>query len=187
MKKYQYAGPIALFLLLIAVMTTADERAALRTDQDKSSYATGVKVIRMLKQQGGEINLDLVIQGMKDGLIDDHLTMNDADIRESIAGPLVQERQDSERMPEPAAVATAGTRNAERTAEAAAASMVPRSQDAPAGPGTAMVLRSQYAPGGGDPDAPSGVMLSRRNQAKLDVQRQKQMMRTQAVSGSGPN
>lgn len=64
----------ALGVALLAAQVFAGEPLALKTRTNRTSYNTGLSIIKELKQQGGEFNLDLVIQGMKDGLTDETLT-----------------------------------------------------------------------------------------------------------------
>jgi hypothetical protein len=60
---------IVLGILLLACQVDAGETLVLKTQQNRDNYNTGVRIVRSLKQQGGEINLDIVIQGMKDELL----------------------------------------------------------------------------------------------------------------------
>lgn len=62
------AGLAILMFALPAAQSGAEEALAVRTPIDRENYNTGVTLVRNLKQQGGVINLDLVIQGMKDEL-----------------------------------------------------------------------------------------------------------------------
>ncbi len=68
-------------MFLAAPMFSAAEQPALKTQMDKMNYTTGVDIVRKLKQQGGEINLDLVIQGMKDELTGDNLLLSEAELQ----------------------------------------------------------------------------------------------------------
>lgn len=60
---------IVLGIVLLACQVGAEESLVLRTQKDRENYTTGVNIVKTLKQQGGEINLDIVIQGMKDELL----------------------------------------------------------------------------------------------------------------------
>ena len=73
-------GMAVLAISFFLIQGSSDENLALKTDQDRANYATGVKIVRKLKQQGGEVNLDIVIQGMKDGLTDYRLLMSEDEI-----------------------------------------------------------------------------------------------------------
>jgi hypothetical protein len=59
---------IILGVVLLASQVGAEETLVLKTQQNRENYNTGVKIARSLRQQGGEVNLDIVIQGMKDEL-----------------------------------------------------------------------------------------------------------------------
>lgn len=81
----RHIGMTVLVILLFLAQAGADESLVLKTDQDKANYATGVNIVRKLKQQGGEVNLDIVIQAMKDELTDSKLLMTEEDIRKTLA------------------------------------------------------------------------------------------------------
>lgn len=53
---------------LAAAQAGAAEPQVFRSPMDKVNYGIGVEVIRNYKSQGVEIDLDMVIKGMKDGL-----------------------------------------------------------------------------------------------------------------------
>lgn len=53
---------------LVVTQAGADELQVFRSPMDKVNYGIGVEVIRNFKNQGMEIDLDMVIKGMKDGL-----------------------------------------------------------------------------------------------------------------------
>ena len=71
----------ALIIVLFALRASAEETPVLRTEQDRVNYALGVKFVRSLMQRGGAINLDLVVQGMLDGLNDERLLLSESEIR----------------------------------------------------------------------------------------------------------
>lgn len=73
------AGP--LIIVLTAILSSAEEMPMLKTEQDKVNYALGVKFVRSLMQRGGTVNLDLVVQGMLDGLNDERLLLSESEIR----------------------------------------------------------------------------------------------------------
>jgi len=62
----------------------AGEPQALKTPKDKVNYSIGVSVIRNFKQQGVDMDLDRVIQGMKDALSGDSLLMTEEDLRATL-------------------------------------------------------------------------------------------------------
>ena len=72
-------------MFLVARVYAGDQRVL--TPMDKMNYATGVDIVRKLKQQGGIINLDLVIQGMKDELTDEHFLISEDELRKNMTAP----------------------------------------------------------------------------------------------------
>ena len=72
-------------MALMASQLYAAEPAVLKTDKDKINYAIGVSMINTVKQQGGEVNLDLVIKGMMDGLTGENLLMTEDELRRILA------------------------------------------------------------------------------------------------------
>ena len=71
-------------LAFMAADVFAEDQLVLRTRADKDNYATGVDIVRKLKKQGGEINLDIVIQGMRDEIIGETHLMNEVDLNDAI-------------------------------------------------------------------------------------------------------
>ncbi len=67
-------------ILLLAAQAGAEDAIVLKTRQDKANYATGVEIIRSLRQQGGVIDLDLLIQGMRDGLTGNGLLLSENEL-----------------------------------------------------------------------------------------------------------
>lgn len=63
----------------------AQEPAALKTQKEMVSYSIGVSVIRNFIQQGLEIDLDVVMQGMKDALGDRKLLLTEEEVRATLA------------------------------------------------------------------------------------------------------
>jgi hypothetical protein len=82
MKMQYLAVPV---ILLLASPLSAAEPAALKTEADKVNYAIGVSMINDVKQQGGEVNLDIVIKGMMDGLTGENLLMTEDELRRILA------------------------------------------------------------------------------------------------------
>jgi len=71
-------------VVLLACQVSAEESLILKTQSDRENYTTGINIVRTLKQQGGVINLDIVIQGMKDELTGERHLLNDDTIRETM-------------------------------------------------------------------------------------------------------
>lgn len=55
----------------------------LKTPQDKVNYAIGVNIANSFKQQDVEVNLDLVIQGLRDGYGDGELLLSSQELRKA--------------------------------------------------------------------------------------------------------
>ena len=83
--KTKLIGTAVLATALLTAQAQAGDEPVLKTRTDRESYSNGVTIARTLKQQSGEVNLDVLIQGMKDELMSDKLLMTDEDIRKTIA------------------------------------------------------------------------------------------------------
>lgn len=75
---------MALSMALMAAQAYAGEQPALKTQKDQVNYGIGVNIIGTIKQQGVEIDLDLVIKGMKDAYSGEKLLLSDEDLRIAI-------------------------------------------------------------------------------------------------------
>jgi hypothetical protein len=73
-----------LAVVLPAVLAFAEEKPILKTDKDMVNYGIGVNVVRNFKQQGMEIDLDMVFQGMKDALSGGKLLMTEESLRKTM-------------------------------------------------------------------------------------------------------
>ncbi len=62
---------------------TPDETPVLKTQKDQVNYAIGVHLIGNFKRQGVDIDLDLVIKGMRDAYSGGKLLMSDGDLQRS--------------------------------------------------------------------------------------------------------
>lgn len=63
----------------------AEEPQQLKTQKERVSYGIGVDMVRNLKKQGIEADLDLVIKGMRDGSSGVKLMMTDAEMKKNLA------------------------------------------------------------------------------------------------------
>jgi len=70
--------------VLLAAQVSAEETPVLKTMKDKVSYATGVDMVRNFKRQGVEVDPDLFLKGVKDGLSGGTLLMSDADLTDAL-------------------------------------------------------------------------------------------------------
>jgi FKBP-type peptidyl-prolyl cis-trans isomerase len=67
-------------VILFSVQAFASDQKVLNTDNDKVNYGIGVTTIRHFQQEGVDLNLDLVIKGMKDALSGGPLAISEEDI-----------------------------------------------------------------------------------------------------------
>jgi hypothetical protein len=169
MKKIQWMAFLG--VLLLAAPVFGGEQQVLKTQKDKENYTTGVEFVRTLKQQGGAVDLDIVIQGIKDGLTGEKLLMTEAEIRTTMAarqggktGQVMKADSLTGILPSPV---SAGREN-EPAASKKQEPLPPADQSeqnvqlaAPVQPRQIIVI--------GSAPAPNGVVLSKRNQAKLSV------------------
>ena len=72
-------------LMFMALQVQAEEPQPLKTQKDKISYGIGVDMVRNFKKQGIEVDLDLVIKGMRDGSSGAKLLMSDADMKKTLS------------------------------------------------------------------------------------------------------
>ena len=88
-----YLMTAALGTVLFAAQGYAAESRELKENKDKVNYAIGVNIIGNIKQQGIDIDLDLVIQGMKDAHSGGKLLLTDDELRKAISQYHVAARQ----------------------------------------------------------------------------------------------
>jgi FKBP-type peptidyl-prolyl cis-trans isomerase FklB len=67
-------------VVLLAAQVSAQEPPVINTQKDKVSYGMGVSVARNFKQQGIEIDADLVVKGLRDELSGAKLLMTEEDL-----------------------------------------------------------------------------------------------------------
>ena len=75
---------VVLGVVLLAVQTHAEETTVLKTDKERTNYSIGANIIGSIKQQGVEIDLDLVIKGMKDAYSGGKMLLSEEEIRTGI-------------------------------------------------------------------------------------------------------
>ena len=71
-------------LLITAGCVLGQELPALKTQQDKVNYGIGVGVARNFKNQGMDVDLELVIRGMRDTLSGASLLMTEEDLAKTM-------------------------------------------------------------------------------------------------------
>jgi len=72
-------------LVFLAVQAEATDQSPLKAIKDRISYGIGVDMVRNFKKQGIEVDLELVIKGMRDGSSGSNLLMTDAEMRKTLA------------------------------------------------------------------------------------------------------
>jgi len=84
-----------LVVALLAAQVSAEETLVFKTQKEKVSYSVGVETAKNLKQQGIEVEADLFIKGLQDGLSGGKLLMSEEEIAKTMAivrGDLRQKR-----------------------------------------------------------------------------------------------
>jgi FKBP-type peptidyl-prolyl cis-trans isomerase len=74
---------LTLALCFLSFQAMADDQA-LKTERDKVNYGIGVEMARNFKRQGIEVDPDLVMKGLKDGLKGQDLLMTEKDLRKTM-------------------------------------------------------------------------------------------------------
>lgn len=197
-------GAAIIIIALFAIEAIAAEPISLKTRKDRENYTTGVTIVRILKQQGGEINLDIVIKGMMDELTGYQLLMTEDDIRQAAASIRAESTEqrtqaamkhgEMKAVIEGAAPADDGSPAApqdqrqEKTDEQINRGGVLAASGSAGMNATALNNSSGSGQGQASPEqqialAPNGSVLSRRNQAKLTIKELKAEMRAKVASG----
>ena len=78
---------------LLSAQASAEEAPVLKTKKDKTSYAAGVETARSLKRQGVELDMELVIRGIRDASIGQKLLLTDEDLHAIINAYQAEVRQ----------------------------------------------------------------------------------------------
>jgi hypothetical protein len=78
---------VVLGIVLLTSGAFAGEKPVLNTQMDKVNYSIGVSTIRNFKQyrSGSDIDLDLVIKGMRDELSGEKLLISEKELRAALA------------------------------------------------------------------------------------------------------
>lgn len=69
-------------LVLVSAQAVAADSAVLKTDKDKLSYSIGASIGKNLKKENTDIDMNLLIKGLKSGLAGEKELMSDKDIRQ---------------------------------------------------------------------------------------------------------
>jgi FKBP-type peptidyl-prolyl cis-trans isomerase FklB len=78
---------------MVAVQASPEEPPILKSEKDRVSYALGVDLARSSKRNGVEIDPDLVLRGIKDGLSGEKLLVPEEALRQSIIELQAEMRQ----------------------------------------------------------------------------------------------
>jgi UDP-GlcNAc:undecaprenyl-phosphate/decaprenyl-phosphate GlcNAc-1-phosphate transferase len=68
-------------LVLLAEQACDAKTTVLKTEKDKVSYSVGVSVARTFKQQGIDVDVNLVVKGLKDALAGQKLLLSEDELR----------------------------------------------------------------------------------------------------------
>lgn len=82
-----------LVLGLLASTGRGAESPKIETGEDRFSYGIGVDIARNSRRQGIELNLDLVIRGLKDGLSGERLLIPEDELRKAMVQVQAEMRQ----------------------------------------------------------------------------------------------
>jgi len=81
-RKWQW---LALLGVVLLAGQCAQEPKDLTTEKDKVNYGIGVSLARNFKQQGMDVDVDLVVKGMKDALTGKKLLMSEDELRKTMS------------------------------------------------------------------------------------------------------
>ena len=91
---------LAILGVVLLTAQCAQEPTDLKTEQDKVNYGIGVSVAKNFKQQGMEVDVNLVVKGLKDELTGKKLLMSEDELRKTMTayqqemrGKQMQERK----------------------------------------------------------------------------------------------
>jgi FKBP-type peptidyl-prolyl cis-trans isomerase FklB len=87
---------VALGVCLVGAQVGAQETPLLKTEREKVSYVVGVDLARNFQQQGIEVDLDLVLKGMKDQLSGEKLLMTEDEFRATMSAFRTQMRRQAD-------------------------------------------------------------------------------------------
>jgi len=75
-------GVLSVLLILVSSALAVDQQE-LKTPFEKMNYALGVNLINNVRQQGMEVDLDLVVRGMKDAFANGELLLSTEELRKA--------------------------------------------------------------------------------------------------------
>lgn len=80
-RKWQWLTMLGAVVLSAQLAQSAQEPGELKTEQDKVNYGIGVSVGRNFKQQMMEVDVDLIVRGLKDELTGNKLLLSEDELR----------------------------------------------------------------------------------------------------------
>jgi FKBP-type peptidyl-prolyl cis-trans isomerase len=80
----RFVAIMVIGMLVLAGQAYGADESALKSDKDKLSYTFGANFGKSLKQQEIEINTDIFIKGMKDGLSGGKMVLTDQEMKETM-------------------------------------------------------------------------------------------------------
>jgi FKBP-type peptidyl-prolyl cis-trans isomerase len=75
---------LALLGMVLLTAQCAQEPAELKTEKDKVNYGIGVSIGKSFKQQGMEVDVDIVMKGLKDELTGKRLLLSEDELRKTM-------------------------------------------------------------------------------------------------------
>jgi FKBP-type peptidyl-prolyl cis-trans isomerase FklB len=101
-RKMRLTWVVVLGAWLLTAQVSAEEPPLLKTQNGKLSYGVGVDIAKNLKQQGIEVDVDLVRKGLKDKLSGEKLSTTEEDLRATMTAfhvELAWREADAKRVP----------------------------------------------------------------------------------------
>src|SRR5512136_1820070 len=80
----KFVSILVIGMLVLAGQVYGADESALKSEKDKLSYTFGANFGKSLKQQEIEINTDIFIKGMKDGLSGSKMLLTDQEMKDTM-------------------------------------------------------------------------------------------------------
>jgi FKBP-type peptidyl-prolyl cis-trans isomerase FklB len=82
MLKSRISVLLSLCFLAVATSVSAEEAAALNTDRARTSYAIGLQTAKNLKKDAADVDMETIIQGLRDGFSGDRQLLSDKETKQ---------------------------------------------------------------------------------------------------------